>query len=163
MATAVPCQGRRPAVRRTRRGRGPVLREVWRKHRQWSDAADAAQQSLNRWRLSNLALLVLGALAATFAAQTWLASSAVATLAAVSAAVLAAAGFVQGSMLTSDNTSRWTGARAASEALKAETYRYLAGVKPYAGADRDEHLGPSWTRSRPGQGFARRGAACRPR
>lgn len=43
-------------------------------------------------------------------------------------------------MLTSDSTSRWTGARAASEALKAETHRYLAGVEPYAGPDRAERL-----------------------
>jgi SMODS and SLOG-associating 2TM effector domain 1/Protein of unknown function (DUF4231)/Tetratricopeptide Repeats-Sensor len=117
-----------------------VLREVWQKHQRWSDAADAAQRSLNRWRLSNLALLVLGAIAAAFAAQTWLVSTAAAALAAVSAAVLAAAAFIQGSMLTSDNMSRWTGARAASEALKAETCRYLAGVQPYAGPDRDKRL-----------------------
>jgi SMODS and SLOG-associating 2TM effector domain 1/Protein of unknown function (DUF4231) len=119
---------------------GQVLSAVWRGHRQWSSAAATAQASLNRWRLSNLALLVVGAFVAAFAAQTWLVSAAATALAAVSAAVLAAAGFVQASMLTSENTSRWTGARAASEALKAETYRYLAGVKPYAGADRAEHL-----------------------
>jgi SMODS and SLOG-associating 2TM effector domain 1/Protein of unknown function (DUF4231) len=119
---------------------GQVLSAVWRGHRQWSSAAATAQASLNRWRLSNLTLLVVGAFVAAFAAQTWLVSNAAAALAAVSAAILAAAGFVQASMLTSENTSRWTGARAASEALKAETYRYLAGVKPYAGADRAEHL-----------------------
>lgn len=119
---------------------GQVLTAVWHGHRQWSKAADSAQQSLKRWRMSNLALLVVGAIFAAFAAQSWLDSAAMATLAAVSAALLAAAGFVQGSMLTSENTARWTGARAASEALKAETYRYLAGVSPYAGDDRAEHL-----------------------
>ena len=125
---------------RTVAGGDSVLREVWQKHQRWSGAADSAQQSLKQWRLSNLALLVLGAIAATFAAQTWLASTAASALAAVSAAVLATAGFIQASMLTSDNTSRWTDARAASEALKAETCRYLAGVQPYAGPDRDERL-----------------------
>ena len=117
-----------------------VLNAVWRGHRQWSKAAGAAHKSLSRWRLSNLALLVAGAVFAAFAAQTWLVSAAAASFAAVSAALLAAAGLVQTSMLTSENTARWSGARAASEALKAETYRYLAGVKPYAGADRAEHL-----------------------
>ena len=117
-----------------------VLSAVWRAHRQWSKAAATAQTSLNRWRMWNLALLVVGALAAAFAAQTWLVSAAVAALAAVSAALLTAAGVVQASVLTSENTSRWTGARAASEALKAETYRYLAGVRPYAAADRVERL-----------------------
>ena len=119
---------------------GQVLNAVWRGHRQWSKAAGTAQKGMNRWRLSNLALLVAGAVVAAFAAQTWLVSAAAATLAAVSAALLAVAGVVQSSMLTSENTSRWTGARVASEALKAETYRYLAGVQPYAGADRAEHL-----------------------
>jgi len=117
-----------------------VLNAVWRGHLRWSKAARTAQKSLNGWRLSNLLLLVLGAVAAAFAAQTWLVSAAATTIAAVSAAVLAAAGFIQGGMLTSETTFRWTGARAASEALKAETYRYLAGVKPYAAADRAERL-----------------------
>ena len=117
-----------------------ILHAVWRGHRQWSEAADSAQASLKRWRLSNLALLVAGAAVAAFAAQTWLTSTAAGALAAASAALLAAAGFVQASMLTSESTSRWTGARAASEALKAETYRYLVRVRPYADADRAEHL-----------------------
>lgn len=117
-----------------------TLTAVWRAHRQWSKAAGTAQKSLNRWRLSNLMLLVAGAVIAAFAAQTWVVSAAATALAAASAALLAVAGFVQGGMLTSENTSRWTSARAASEALKAETYRYLAGVKPYAGADRADQL-----------------------
>jgi hypothetical protein len=122
-------------------GEDRILNEVWLGHRQWSKAAGTAQKNLNRWRLLNLTLLVLGAVVAAFAAQPWLASAATAALAAFSAAVLAAAGFIQGTMLTADNTSRWTGARAASEALKAETYRYLIRVKPYADQDRTERLG----------------------
>lgn len=70
---------------RTAAGGDSVLREVWQKHQRWSGAADAAQRSLNRWRLSNLALLVLGAIAAAFAAQTWLASAAATSLAVISA------------------------------------------------------------------------------
>ena len=53
----------------------PVLQKVWQTHRQWSTAADKAQKSLNGWRLSNLVLLVAGALAAAWAAQTGLAST----------------------------------------------------------------------------------------
>jgi hypothetical protein len=117
-----------------------VLHKVWQTHREWSTAADAAEKSLVRWRLSNLALLVLGAVAAAFAAQTWLVSAAAVGLAATSAALLTAAGFIQGNMITSEATPRWTDARAASEALKAETYRYLAGVNPYAGPDRGKQL-----------------------
>jgi SMODS and SLOG-associating 2TM effector domain 1/Protein of unknown function (DUF4231) len=121
-------------------GEDRVLNAVWLGHRQWSKAASTAQKNLSRWRSWNLVLLVLGAVAAAFAAQSWLVPGAVAALAAVSAFLLAAAGFIQGTMLTADNTSRWTDARAASEALKAETHRYLIGVKPYAGPDRAERL-----------------------
>ena len=116
-----------------------VLNLIWRSHLQWSKVASTAQKSLNRWRLSNLFLLVLGAAAAALSAQTWL-NSAETAFAAASAALLATAGFIQGQMLSADSTSRWTGARAASEALKAETYRYLTKVKPYRGADRAERL-----------------------
>jgi cytochrome c551/c552 len=117
-----------------------VLNQVWRSHRQWSRAADAAQSRLNKWRGRNLALLVLGALAGALAAQAWAASAVTSAFAATSAALLAIAGLIQGTALTSADTSRWTGARAASEALKAEAYRFLARVKPYDGADRTEQL-----------------------
>ena len=120
--------------------RDPVLDLVWRYHRQWSAAAGKAQKDLNGWRLANLALLVLGAITAAVAAQTWLASAGLALFAAVSAGFLAVAGVIQSWALTPDKGSRWTRARAASEALKAETYRYLTGVQPYAGVSRTEQL-----------------------
>jgi SMODS and SLOG-associating 2TM effector domain 1/Protein of unknown function (DUF4231)/Tetratricopeptide Repeats-Sensor len=117
-----------------------ILDLVWRYQRQWSKAADAAQATLNQWRRANLILLVLGAIAGALAAQTWLTSAGTAAFAAVSAVFLASAGLIQRRALTSDDTARWTGARAASEALKAESYRYLSKVAPYAGADRVEQL-----------------------
>ena len=113
---------------------------LWSSHRQWSLAADAAQSRLNQWRQRTLALLVVGALAGALAAQTWLSSSFISAAAAVSAALLALAAWVQSMALTSDQTERWTGARAASEALKAEVYRYLTRVQPYHGADRSDRL-----------------------
>ena len=113
---------------------------VWRRHRQWSAAADAARARLDRWRLWNLLLLVLGALAGTMAAQTWLASGAATGFAIVAAAALALAGFIQAKALNATQTARWTRARAASETLKAELYRYLVGVPPYAGEDRAQAL-----------------------
>jgi uncharacterized protein YcbX/cytochrome c551/c552 len=117
-----------------------VLDQVWRSHRQWSRAADAAQARLNKWRGRNLALLVLGALAGAVAAQAWASSAATTAFAVGSAVLLAIAGLIQGTALTSADTSRWTGARAASEALKAEAYRFLTGVKPYAGPDHAQVL-----------------------
>jgi hypothetical protein len=118
----------------------PVLNLVWRYHRQWSKAAGTAQTRLKLWRLGNLTLLVLGALAAAVAAQTWLKGSWLTAFAAASAVALAVAGLIQRQALTADSATRWTGARAASEALKAETFRYLARVPPYASADRTEQL-----------------------
>ena len=118
----------------------PVLNLVWRYHRQWSAAAGKAQKHLNGWRLANLALLVLGALTAAVTAQTWLTAAGLAWFAGVSAGFIALAGVIQGSALTPDKGSRWTRARAASEALKAETYRYLTGVQPYASVSRTEQL-----------------------
>ncbi|MGY1670315.1 DUF4231 domain-containing protein [Geodermatophilus sp. SYSU D00710] len=123
-------------------GPGPdgALDLVWRRHRQWSIAANAARARLDRWRLWNLVLLVLGALAGALAAQTWLARG-VATGSAIAAAIaLGLAGILQANALNADQTARWTHARAASEALKAETYRYLMRVAPYAGPDRAQVL-----------------------
>ncbi|SDX30287.1 Protein of unknown function [Geodermatophilus africanus] len=117
-----------------------LLDLVWRRHRQWSVAADAARRRLDRWRLWNLVLLVLGALAGALAAQTWLGARAVTGSAVVAAVSLGLAGFLQAHLLTTEQTARWTRARAASEALKAETHRYLLRVAPYAGADRAQVL-----------------------
>jgi hypothetical protein len=113
---------------------------VWRRHRQWSLAATSARARLDRWRLRNLLLLVLGALAGAMAAQTWLASGAARVFAMIAAAALALAGLIQAKALNADQTARWTRTRAASETLKAEIYRYLVRVSPYAAADRAHTL-----------------------
>jgi hypothetical protein len=118
----------------------PLLDLVWRRHRQWSVAADAARKRLDRWRLWNLVLLVIGALTGALAAQTWLAARVATGSAAVAAICLGLAGLLQARALTADQTARWMHARAASEALKAETYRYLMRVAPYAQADRTQVL-----------------------
>jgi hypothetical protein len=118
----------------------PVLEIVWRRHRQWSQAADAARSRLDRWRQRNLLLLSFGALAGALAAQSWLSSTLTTASAVIAAVMLALAGLVQGKALAADQVSRWTGSRAASEALKTETYRYLARVKPYDNSNRAERL-----------------------
>jgi SMODS and SLOG-associating 2TM effector domain 1/Protein of unknown function (DUF4231) len=117
------------------------LNLVWRLHRQWSLAADKARARLDRWRLWNLSLLVFGALAGAVAAQTWLSPRAATAFAIGAAIALGLAGVIQANALNSDQTARWTLARAASEALKAEAYRYLTGVAPYTGGDPAQVLG----------------------
>jgi hypothetical protein len=116
------------------------LELAWRRHRQWSLAAQGARTRLDRWRWWNLALLVLGAVAGAVAAQPDLPTPVATGFAIAAAVVLAVAGLIQANLLNKDQTARWTKARAASEALQAEVYRYLAGVAPYDGADRGDVL-----------------------
>jgi hypothetical protein len=113
-----------------------LLALVWRYHRQWSLAGEAAKGRLDRWRERNLALLVIGALAGAAAAQTWLPPDATRWCAILAALALALAGFIQANALDADRAARWIRARAAAEALKAEVFRYLLRVAPYADADR---------------------------
>lgn len=117
-----------------------LLDLVWRRHRQWSVAAEVARRRLDRWRLWNLVLLVLGALTGALAAQTWLAAPVATGSAVVAVVSLGLAGYLQAHLLNTEQTARWTHARAASEALKAETHRYLVRVAPYAQADRSQVL-----------------------
>ena len=115
----------------SRSGTNGVLDLVWRRHRQWSLLADEARSRLDRWRLSSLLLLVAGALAGAMAAQTWLAPAGSTAFAITAAVALAVAGFIQANLLGPEQTVSWTGSRAASEALKAEVFRYLTRVPPY--------------------------------
>ena len=113
-----------------------LLALAWRYHRQWSLAADAAKKRLDGWRKRNLALLIAGALAGALATQTWPGQTGSRVLAIVAALALALAGYIQANALKPDQTARWRRARVASEALKAEVFRFLVGVAPYAGPDR---------------------------
>jgi hypothetical protein len=81
-----------------------------------------------------------GRLAGVTAGQTWLPDNAAPLFAGASAAVLAAATWIQQKQLGKDRIQRWTTARAASETLKAATHWYLAGVAPYDRGDRDVEL-----------------------
>jgi hypothetical protein len=122
------------------RAADPRLELAWRRHRQWSRAADAARTRLDRWRWWNLVLLVLGAVAGAVAAQPELPTGLVTGFAIGAAVVLAVAGYIQTNLLNKDQTARWTKVRAASESLKAEVYRYLVGVAPYDGPTRSDVL-----------------------
>jgi hypothetical protein len=117
----------------------PACTHAWARQRQWSIAADAGRDRIRRRRQLNLVLLILGALAGAVAAVT--AWPPVTTIAATIATLaLTGAGAVQKRWLTGQELNRWAKARAASEAVKTEVYRYLAEVGPYAGPDRDTAL-----------------------
>ena len=115
----------------------PALRWAWDQQSIWSQAADGLKRSLFRTRSAALALTIVAAISATAAGQIAHLSSpagkALAGLASVCAAVVA---LMRGTMKP-DKVRVWMRARSVSEALKAETYTYLARVSPYRGGDRE--------------------------
>ncbi|MGH3913429.1 MAG: DUF4231 domain-containing protein [Pseudonocardiaceae bacterium] len=118
-----------------------IAQTVWDNHRKWSGVAGAARRHLDCWRLANLALLAAGALGAAVATQSsWPSDTVRTACGALGAGALVLAGVVQQGCLGKERVLRWTTARAASEALKAETFRYLAGVEPYTDSHGDAEL-----------------------
>jgi hypothetical protein len=120
--------------------RSEVVEGAWRRQRQWSIAAGNGRARLERWRRINLTLLVVGAILGAVATQSSWPRGVTGTAAGAAALALAVAGSVQRRYLNPEEVARWTAARAASETLKAEVYRYRAGVAPYHDADRDSTL-----------------------
>jgi SMODS and SLOG-associating 2TM effector domain 1/Protein of unknown function (DUF4231) len=120
--------------------RADVVEGAWRRQRQWSMAAGNGRARLERWRRVNLTLLAIGAILGAVAAQASWPRSLTAIAAGAAALALAVAGILQRRFLNPEEVARWTGARAASETLKAEVFRYRAGVAPYDNADRDSTL-----------------------
>ena len=119
---------------------GSAVQSAWYRHRRWSKVADAARDRLAWRRRLNLALLVLGAIAGAVAAQGDWPRGLTATAGVLATLALAAAAAVQSKWLSATEVGRWTAARAASEGLKAEVYRYLVKSPPYTGDDRDKLL-----------------------
>jgi SMODS and SLOG-associating 2TM effector domain 1/Protein of unknown function (DUF4231) len=117
-----------------------VVEGAWRRQRQWSLAASTGRVRLERWRRVNLILLVAGAILGAVAAQSSWPRGVTGIAAGGAALALAVAGILQQRFLNPDEVARWTGARAAAETLKAEVYRYRAGVAPYHDAARDSTL-----------------------
>jgi SMODS and SLOG-associating 2TM effector domain 1/Protein of unknown function (DUF4231) len=113
---------------------------AWARQRQWSVAANVGRDRIRRRRQLNLALLILGALSGAVAAVTIWPHAVTTTAATIAVLALTAAGAVQKRWLTGQELNRWATARAASEAVKSEVYRYLAEVGPYVGPDRDTAL-----------------------
>lgn len=118
-----------------------TLMRVWESQRQWSLIADRSGDHLDRWRRTVLVLLGVGAVLGTLAAQqTWISAGLRSGFAIASATALAVAAFTQQRLLGPVWTARHTTSRIASEALKAEVFRYLVRIAPYGGADRDAVL-----------------------
>jgi hypothetical protein len=117
-----------------------AVEEAWQYHRRWSRIADRTRRRIDRFRSLSLALLVAGAVAGAVAAQQGWPRPVTVVAAGIASGTLALAGFVQQRWLSATEVGRWSSARAASETLKAEVFRYLVNVAPYDGTDRDEVL-----------------------
>jgi hypothetical protein len=124
-----------------------ALTSTWQSQRLWSEVASRAGSHIDRWRRRNLMLLGIGSLMGALAAQEhWIGAEIRSGCAIVGAAVLALAGVFQSAFLGPDQVRLRTVARMASEALKAQVYRYLTGVPPYGGEDADSILISAATR-----------------
>jgi SMODS and SLOG-associating 2TM effector domain 1/Protein of unknown function (DUF4231) len=120
-----------------------LLASVWDKQSVRSQAANNLKQSLFRARTTCLLLTILAAVLATVAVQI----ASISDLTALTARILAAGAALSMGLVAlmqkATNRERvqdWTRARSASEALKAETYTFLAGVAPYRAADRADQF-----------------------
>lgn len=114
---------------------------VWRRGRQWSALANARSRAITSWRWGNLTLILVGALLGALATQQGLVDDSASTvLGAVGGTLLAVAAIVQSRFLGGGRVQERVTARVASESVKAAVFRYLAGVPPYDGPDRDAAL-----------------------
>lgn len=99
----------------------------------WSQAAGRLKEQVERARVAGLALGVAAAVLGTAASQTLTWNEAVGRTLAFAAAVAAGCTPLVGPRGGPDRVSDWTRLRAVSEAMKAESYMYLAGVGAYRG------------------------------
>ena len=120
-----------------------VLETVADHQAKWSATADALKATIDQARRSVFVLSILGALAAALASQmvpgadgqspgsnprTWVAI--------VGVICLAASTFFSARLLGGEHVAAWVRARAISEGLKREAYKFAAEAAPYDGTDR---------------------------
>ncbi|WP_432839245.1 DUF4231 domain-containing protein [Dactylosporangium sp. CA-092794] len=113
---------------------------VWEQQNVWSQAAAAAKRGVVFARRALGGLTAVAAVLGAATAQVGSAHRHVAQGLAVGAAVALALVPLAAQGGSRRRIQAWTRLRSVSEALKAETYRYLAAVAPYNTADRDREL-----------------------
>jgi hypothetical protein len=122
----------------------PGLRDafavVWQRQNVWSQAAGRAKRDLARRRAWVLGLTVAAAALGTLSAQLRDSAPPASTVLAIGAAVALALAPFLATRSGHGAVQAWTRMRAVAESLKADVYRYLAGVAPFDGADRDAVL-----------------------
>jgi hypothetical protein len=108
---------------------GP-LEEMANRQGVWSVTADNLKSNLNRVRWITFILSVLGALFAAIASQVTLEMPRF-FLAIGGALSLAVVSFLTGRLMGSERITTWVRARAASDALKREAFKFAAWAAPY--------------------------------
>lgn len=111
----------------TQRSEDTAIRTVWDAQSVWSQAANKLKLSVERARLTALALGIAAATLGTVAAQTMSGNPSVGRAFAAAAAVAAGTAPLMAQRGGPGRLSDWTRLRAVSEAFKAEAYAYLAG------------------------------------
>ncbi|WP_420969057.1 DUF4231 domain-containing protein [Bradyrhizobium sp. B120] len=118
-----------------------MLDTIANRHAQWSETANQLKSTIDRARWSVFALSSLGAVLAAVASQLPDNTTAPRTTVAIAGAVsLAIATFFTQRLLGADRISSWVRARAISERLKREAYRFAASAAPYDDAAKADAL-----------------------
>ena len=112
-----------------------ILESLNRRAAGWSVMADTLKAQLDRARWTTFGLSISGALVATIASQlpdSQTGQSSIRIYVAIGgAALLGGATFISQRLLTTNETKAWVRARAASEALKREAFKFAARAAPY--------------------------------
>ncbi|MEU5940595.1 DUF4231 domain-containing protein [Micromonospora sp. NPDC047548] len=113
---------------------------VWQRQGVWSQAAGAERRRVVRARRTVAGLTVGAAVAGSLATQLGDPHRTVSRCLAILAAAALLLVPVAARWTSRESVHAWTRLRSVSEALKADVHRYLAGVAPFGGADRDRVL-----------------------
>ena len=113
-----------------------VVESLWEDRIRWSTTADEMKRAIDRARAVVLGLGCWGATAsATTASIVKLPGLVAVVVAASAAASLAVATYLASQFLMPESIRRWTRARAVSEGIKQEIYKYRARSAPYCAAN----------------------------
>jgi len=116
-------------------GSRELVDSVWQHQSVWSLTADSLKARIDRLRLVMLGLGIASAALTTLGAEVSSFSEVGGKLLLLAAGISVGLVPVVRARLGADAVSRWTRARAVSEELKSQVYRFLAGVEPFRGPD----------------------------
>jgi hypothetical protein len=117
----------------------PMFTLLWQQYRAWADTSGHLKEQNARWRRRVLILTIVGT---AFAALGPHAVGAVVARALpwTGAVALALATYFGKELLDAKHDEAWTRARAAAEAYKSESCKYLVQIAPYDGPERTSRL-----------------------